>query len=75
MEIDDSFMLADTPLMLEHGVVKGVISYPEYYEIMSVVKVAEKRNLLPKFTDTHDHYRLAGVVEKKYDYYHDSTAL
>lgn len=71
MEIDDDFMAADIPLFLEHGVTKGVISYPEYYEILSLVKIAEKQKLLPKYTFTHDHYRLAAVVKQKYDYYHD----
>lgn len=47
--IDNAYMDADIPLFLEHGVVKGILSYPEFYEIMSLVKVAEKRNVVPKY--------------------------
>ena len=75
MDVENEFLCADVPLLLEHGVVKGVISYPEMYEILSLNKIAEKRNLLPTFTQTHDYYRLAGAVQKKYDYDHDNVVL
>lgn len=73
MEIDDDFMCADTPLFLEHGVVKGILSYPEYYEVMQLVKINEKRQALPLFTQAHDYYRNVEPIQEKYDYYHDST--
>jgi hypothetical protein len=68
-------MLADIPLFLEHGVTKGILSYPEYYEIMSLVKLNEKRSVLPKFTNVSEHLRLGGAIDKKYNYYHDNLML
>lgn len=73
--IDNEFMLADAPLFLEHGVVNGVLSYPEYYEIISLTKISEKRNLLPTFTKNYDYYKLNKVIEEKYDYHTDKTVL
>lgn len=73
--IDNEFMLADAPLFLEHGVVNGVLSYPEYYEIMSLTKISQKRNLLPTFTKNYDYYKLSKVIEDKYDYHNDKTVL
>lgn len=71
VEIDDAFMSADIPLFLEHGLVKGILSYPEYYEIMSLTKISEKRNLPPKYIYKHEHFGLEKTLDKKYDYYHD----
>lgn len=64
-------MGADIPLFLEHGVVKGVLSYPEYYEIMSIVKLAQKRELTPKYC-FNEEALTTSVKEKPYDYCHDT---
>ena len=75
VEIDDAFMSADIPLFLEHGLVKSILSYPEYYEIMSLTKISEKRNLPPKYIYKHEYFRLEKTADKKYDYYHDHDVL
>lgn len=56
MELSESFFSADVPLFLEYGVLKGALSYPEYYEILSIAKIAEKRTIIPKYTQSYDNF-------------------
>lgn len=73
MDVDDQFMLADIPLFLEHGAVKGVISYPEYYELLSLSKVSEKRSTVHKVEYNHEGFSNIKPKYNKYDYYYDHT--
>ena len=74
MDLEETFVSADVPLFLEFGVLKGVISYPEYYEILSIAKIAEKRTVVPKYTQNYDNFWEIDH-KKKYDYYHDKLLL
>ena len=72
MDVHEIFMDADIPLFLEHGVAKGIISYPEYYEVMYIVKLAQKREVLPKY-NFYEGLLTKNNEERPYDYYHDNV--
>ena len=45
--VHPDFMLADPLVFLEHGAVKGILTYPEYYEALNIQKIHEKQKAKP----------------------------
>ena len=66
--IHSDFLIADPIVFLEHGITKGIISFPEYAEVINVQRSAEK--LIEKTSHDYNHStsQLPKTNVEKYDY-------
>ena len=66
--IHTDFIIADPIVFLEHGIAKGVISFPEYAEVINVQRSAEKMIEKTSHDYSHSTSQLVNTNIDKYDY-------